>query len=93
MSHERKPILSLQVPGKTDRYEDFHRVECDSMSGDDLHAALDRIIAEPETTRLTPASKSRKWKRTAPAYKPDEEVLPGVEVDASVDRAMEPAAA
>jgi hypothetical protein len=82
----------LQVPGKTNRYQDYHRVECDSMQSDDLHAALDRILAEPATTRITPASsKARKWRRQ-PAYKPDAEVLPGVDVDATVDRAMELAA-
>lgn len=87
MKGARKPILSVQVPGKSDRYEDYHRVECDSMQSADLHAALDRILAEPATTRITPASKARKWRRQ-PAYKPDEETLPGVEVDARVEKAL-----
>jgi hypothetical protein len=67
-----KPILSLQVPGKTDRYEDFHRVECDSTHADDLHAALDRIIAQPATTRITPVNRATKWKRK-PAVRGDED--------------------
>jgi hypothetical protein len=83
---KRRPILSLQVPGREDRYEDFHRVECDSMSGEDLHAALDRILAEPATTRIGP-QKAKKWRRQ-PAYKPDGEVMPGAEVDARVEAAL-----
>jgi hypothetical protein len=70
-----KPILSLQLPGQRDRYEDFHRVECGSMKADDLHAALDRIIAEPATTRI-PKVKTGRW-RERTAHRPDGEVMPG----------------
>lgn len=72
MGVKRKPILSLQVPGESGRYEDFHRVECDSMRADDLHAALDRIIAEPATTRINPMQKAKKWRRQ-PVIKGDED--------------------
>jgi hypothetical protein len=85
-----KPVLSLQIPGSSGRYEDFHRVECKSKAAADVRAALEKILKEPVTTRIgnNKAKPSYQRVRKLAALKKDEEVLPGVEVDAKVAEAM-----
>lgn len=80
------PVVSVQLPGEGGRYEQYHRIEADSGSADDLRAALDAIIAEPVKHRI--GVKQKQTFRRAPARKPDEEQLPGVAVDTAVEKAF-----
>ncbi len=80
MKAKRKPVITVQLPdaGAKRLKDHFHRIEADSGSADDLHAALDRIIAEPVKHRIGFKEKPAFGRRRT---QPDGETLPGVEAE------------
>lgn len=84
----RRPVVTVQFPDNGARRlrDSFHRIEADSGSAEDLHAAVDAILADPEST--VRGLRKHTFPKRKPALKRDEEVIPGVAVDAAVDRAF-----
>ena len=85
----RRPVVTVQFPdGSAKRLKDhFHRVEADSSRADDLHAALDAILADPKGTLRGAVQKST-FKGHKPAMKKDEESGIKEAVSAMVDAAL-----
>jgi hypothetical protein len=84
-----KPVLSLQVPGSSARYEHFFRMELEDTRLETLQAAVAEIKDHPKKYAIGKAKQDPFSKRRArKALKPDEEQLPGVEVDAAVEKAL-----
>jgi hypothetical protein len=94
---KRNPILSLQVPGASGRYEEFYRVECESSARADVRAALETILKEGKATRIgskQPPTSFRPGKHNTPVLKAEDlEQIPGVEADVEADAVVERALA
>jgi len=80
--------ISIQtLDGRKDMYL---RKEIGTLHKQSVLDAVAEMLAHPDAHNLSRVKAKSPWaKRRQPALKPDEEVLPGVEVSASVEKALE----
>jgi hypothetical protein len=74
---KRRPVVTVQYPDGHRLRDHFHRSEADSGSAEDLHAALDTILSDPDGTRRGVVQK-KTFKGHTPAKRGDGEVIPGI---------------
>jgi hypothetical protein len=85
-----KPVLTLQVPGASGRYEHFYRMVLEDDRADTLRKAITTLKKKPSAYEIGSKSASP-WSTKPPkrqrAVRGDEGVIPGVEE--VVDRALD----
>jgi hypothetical protein len=81
-------IISIQTAGSSGRYEHFYRIECEDSHVETLRKAVTEWAKKPSDHLIGNKTAKSPWSRRQPALKPDEEVLPGMAVDAKVEAAL-----
>jgi hypothetical protein len=76
-------FVHVQTGGKK---ETFLRGVCEDFSEEAVVAKVRQMFAHPDAHNLSRSKPKSPWRTKA--YKPDEEVLPGMEVSAKVEKAM-----
>lgn len=80
-------IVSIQIPGEPRKNnERYLRAVTEDSHVETIRNAVTAMMKDPASFLIGSKTSKSPWRTKA--YKPDEEVLPGIQVDAAVEQAL-----